>query len=186
MASNPSTLTFTELTAMLDARPEETRRHELIDGVLHVTPSPINRHQRAVGRVFSALEDYESTHGGLVVVGGGLYYDEHNYVEPDVLFLRADHPDVESQRYTTHPPTIAVEVSSDSTRRRDLTVKRRLYERIGVGEYWFVDLRNEVLLVHRQDQGFDLPDTLGIGGVLTSPLLPGFKLPVARPLSFRD
>jgi Uma2 family endonuclease len=181
-----SLLTFTEMVVMLEANPHESRRHELIDGVLYVTPSPFNIHGWAVVQVSAFLWEYARSHGGMALAGGGLYYNEYNYVEPDVLFLGRDHPDVRSRRYTTRAPDIAVEVSSDSTRRRDLTIKRRLYEQTGVGEYWFVDLRDERLLVHRQDPGYDRPLTLAPGDTLTTPLLAGLAIPVTELVDFPD
>ena len=38
-------------------------------------------------------------------------------------------------------PAFALEVASPSTARRDLTEKRELYARIGIGEYWRLDSR---------------------------------------------
>ncbi len=39
-----------------DALPDDGRRHELIDGVLVVTPAPAWPHQRAVTRLLSLLD----------------------------------------------------------------------------------------------------------------------------------
>ncbi len=179
MASEPQTmLTFTEMLAMLEANPDETRRHELIDGVLYVTPAPFNPHSMLVGELTGRFWQYQQAAGGRTLPGGGLCYDEHNYIEPDVMFVCADHLDHVTSRYTIAAPDIAVEVSSDSTRARDLTVKRRLYERTGVGEYWFVDLRKCAVVVHRQAEGFDEPETLETDDTLTSSLLPGFSVRV--------
>lgn len=181
MASEPVTLlTFTELQAMLEAHPDEIRRHELIDGVLYVTAYPFNPHQWMVGEIQGLLWTYQQEHGGMTLPGGGVYYDEYNYVEPDLLYTRAEHLDRVTARYTEAAPDLVVEVSSKSTRRRDLTIKRGLYERTGVVEYWFVDLRDKLVLVHRRDPGFDQPLRLGPGDTLTSPVLPGFALPVAN------
>jgi Uma2 family endonuclease len=42
---------------------------------------------------------------------------------------------------------LVVEILSPGTRRRDLTVKRELYARFGVREYWIVDPANRSLTV---------------------------------------
>ena len=74
-----------------------------------------------------------------------------------------------------------------ATRRRDETIKRHLYERSGVAEYWVVDPDTDVVRVYRQgadrfDRAVEL--TREAGDVLTTPLLPGLDLPLER--IFRD
>jgi Uma2 family endonuclease len=80
-------------------------------------------------------------------------------------------------------PEIVIEIGSKSTRKRDETIKRRLYERSGVSEYWVVDPEIDVVRVYRRGMdGFDRPIELRAdqGDALTTPLLPGLTLPLAR------
>jgi Uma2 family endonuclease len=51
---------------------------------------------------------------------------------------------------------LAVEVLSPSTARADRTVKRRLFQRVGVPEYWIVDV--EARLVERWRPGDARPE----------------------------
>jgi Uma2 family endonuclease len=85
-------------------------------------------------------------------------------------------------------PDLAVEIASPGTRQRDETIKRHLYERSGVSEYWVVDPDIDVVRVYRRagDEGFGRPTELSreAGDVLTTDLLPGLDLPLAR--IFRD
>ena len=61
------------------------------------------------------------------------------------------------------PPELVVEIGSPSTRRRDETVKRTLYEGAGVSEYWVVDPDLDVVRVYRRlDQRFTRPDQLSL------------------------
>ena len=53
------------------------------------------------------------------------------------------------ERNARGAPDLAIEVLSPSTRRRDEILKRRLYERTGVGEYWTVDPKIEAVKVYR-------------------------------------
>lgn len=69
-------------------------------------------------------------------------------------------------------PDIVIEVMLPETRERDEGVKRRLYERYGVNEYWLVDLESKSVKIYRR--GFEIP----MGETVTSPLLPEFSLPI--------
>lgn len=76
-------------------------------------------------------------------------------------------------------PDLVVEVSSPSTRDRDLGLKRDVYERLGVTEYWFVDLESATIVVHRLEAGrYPSPEVLRRGEMLMSSALPGFRLAV--------
>jgi Uma2 family endonuclease len=80
-------------------------------------------------------------------------------------------------------PDLIVEIGSPSTRRRDETIKRRLYERSGVKEYWIVDPDVDVVRVYRPgDGGYTRPVELSLeaGDTLTTPLLPGLELPLGQ------
>lgn len=44
-----------------------------------------------------------------------------------------------SIQHVTGAPDLVVEIASPGTRNRDETIKRRLYERSSVVEYWVVD-----------------------------------------------
>ena len=80
-------------------------------------------------------------------------------------------------------PELVIEVGSLSTRKRDETIKRRLYERGGVNEYWVVDPEVDVVRVYRMgSKGFEKPAELSreAGDVLSTSLLPGLELPLAR------
>ena len=158
-------------------------RRELIDGELFVSPSPVRRHQRAVARITAAFVTYVDEHGGEVLPApADVYFSETTVVEPDVLYISASRVDqLTDDRFTDIAPDLVVEVSSPSTRRLDLIHKRGLYEREGVAEYWFVDLDEDHVDVHRLDDDgrYGLPTTLGPDAVLTCLVAPGLVLPVA-------
>ena len=48
-------------------------------------------------------------------------------------------------------PELVIEIGSPSTRKRDETIKKRLYEREGVSEYWVVDPDLDVIRVYARD-----------------------------------
>ncbi len=176
MASEPNTsgLTYDDLLAM----PEDRVRRDLLDGELYVT-SPGRRHSRAVLVLGARLLAYEKEHGGETHASVfDVYLSHTNVVEPDAMYVRAEHMERFDDRKLTGPPDLVVEISSPSTRRHDLTKKLEVYERFGVPEYWFIDLHRDVVEVRRLREGYERPQVLGRGEVLRSPELPGFELGV--------
>ena len=82
---------------------------------------------------------------------------------------------------------LVIEVGSESTRKRDETIKRTLYDRAGVVEYWIVDPEIDVVRIYRRaDDRFSRPAELSrrAGDVLTTDLLP--ELEIALEFLFRE
>ena len=166
--------------------PDDGNRHELIDGEHYVTPSPNTAHQRIVGRLHLALGRYLETHpiGELFLAPFDVVFSHFDVVEPDLLYITNERrQDVLTAQHVRGTPDLVIEVGSPSTRRRDETIKRRLYERAGVAEYWIVDPDLEVVRIYqRQGDGYARAreSTREAGDVLASPLFPGLELSLER------
>jgi Uma2 family endonuclease len=160
--------------------PDDHLRREIIDGELIVTASPVPRHQLAVMNISGRLYNYKADRGGQVYPAPlDVFFADDNVVEPDVLYIRADHLERIGPNYVHDAPDLVVEVSSPSTRRLELVRKRELYERFGVPEYWYVDLdadRVEVYLLI--DGSYSPPRLLYPGELLESSNLEGFTIAV--------
>ncbi|MCC7031219.1 MAG: Uma2 family endonuclease, partial [Acidobacteria bacterium] len=77
--------------------PDDGLRHELIDGVHYVTPSPVTRHQVLVGRLHFALELYLRAHPGsgqVFLAPLDVVLSNWDVVEPDLLLIAANQPDI--------------------------------------------------------------------------------------------
>ena len=166
--------------------PDDGKRHELIDGEHYVSPSPNTKHQFCVGAVFNAIWNLVQEHrtGQVFVAPFDVLFSRFDVVEPDILFIsRGRLATVLTDKNVQGAPDLVVEVGSPSTLRRDETVKRQLYERCGVAEYWFVDPDTDVVRVYRLEgshYGHARELSLEAKDVLTTPLLPGLELPLAR------
>ncbi len=144
--------------AELLALPEDGKRHELLDGVHVVTPTPRLQHQRAAREVSKLLENQCEEDPDLEVFGvpGDIQLNDHTVAEPDAFVLRRN-PDKPYQSWADAPiPLLAVEILSPSTASRDRGIKRRLYLEAGVEEYWIVDI--DAQLVERWRQGDERPE----------------------------
>ncbi len=77
-----------------------------------------------------------------------------------------------------------IEVLSPSTRKRDRHVKRLLYDRTGVREYWLVDPEQALVTLYRRDTDGSFPLaaelTADAHDTLATPLVPTWSLPLAR------
>lgn len=116
-------LTISDLPEQVAAWP----RYELIDGSLTVSPSPGLRHQAIVAAIYDALR--ASVPGDArVLPGANVMPHEKTLVIPDVLVVRRARVARGGLGVEPQEVLLAVEVESDSTRRRDRTLKRTLYE----------------------------------------------------------
>ena len=75
---------------------------------------------------------------------------------------------------------LVIEMLSPGTATRDRRLKRDLYERSGVREYWLVDPRADAVEVCRRlGDNFAAPEVYRGDAAVTTPLLPGLELPLS-------
>ena len=164
--------------------PDDGLRHELIDGEHFVTPSPIPAHQFIVGNLYFSIGTYLKKHpiGVIAFAPLDVVFTRYDVVEPDLIYFSSERfREVVTEKNAQGPPNLAIEIVSPGTRRRDEVLKRRLYERMGVDEYWIVDPKVATVKVHRLEDGKYRRTELSLeeNDVLTTPLLPGLALPLS-------
>lgn len=163
--------------------PDDGRRHEFIDGVHYVTASPNFRHEIVRQRLNFALTSHlKATRTGLVL-SIDCVMSFFDIVWPDLVVVRTSQFEILTTRNIKGAPAIVIEVLSRSTSNRDRTIKRDLYERKGVGEYWVVDGSRNTIDVQRLHHGkFAKPERLrkADDDVLVTGLLPGFELSLSE------
>ncbi len=163
--------------------PDDGLRHELIDGVHYVTPSPVTRHQVLVARLHFALELHLRARPGsgqVFLAPLDVVLSNWDVVEPDLLLVAGDQPGLVTAKNVQGPPALVIEVLSPGTRSRDRRLKRDLFERTGVRECWLVDPDTDTVTVYRRSTsaGFEQPQVLAGDDTLVTALLPGFGLPL--------
>lgn len=163
--------------------PNDANRYEIIDGELFVTPSPRRAHQKGVSNLIYYLNDFVKKHdlGEIYPAPFDVVFSRFDVVEPDVLYISKARSSVLSEKNVQGAPDLVVEVLSETTADIDRTTKLQLYARFGVQEYWVIDPDDCSAEVYRlQQQGFELTAKLGASDALTSPLFPGFSLPLKK------
>ena len=119
-----------------DALPDDGYRHELLDGVLLMTPSPVTRHQDLVLALALRLRDSAPPSAKVLIAPYDVVLGDRTVLAPDVVVARR--VDV-TEKNLPGPPLLPVEVLSPSTRLFDLGRKLQLLEEAGCPSYWVVD-----------------------------------------------
>ncbi len=163
--------------------PEDGRLYEILDGELFVSPAPSYRHQRISIKLLGFLIPFlaRENRGEVLHAPLGVKLSDFDVPEPDLLVVLAAHRSRISENGVQGPPDLVVEILSPGTAGLDLGVKRQLYERFGVPEYWIVDPRAEqvevLTLRTGQYRAFGLFQRTE---ALRSPLLSGLEIPLAE------
>jgi Uma2 family endonuclease len=161
--------------------PNNGRRYEIVDGELFVTPSPRRAHQKVVTRLSRHLDEFveKSGHGEVYVAPFDVVFSLHDVVEPDILYVSKERASVVTEKNVQGAPDLVVEVLSETTAEIDRTTKLKLYARHGVQEYWLIDPEACSAEIYRREaRGFERVASLKSSDSLTTPLLPGFSVPL--------
>jgi Uma2 family endonuclease len=157
----PATTEHYWLPVDLEQFPEgDGCKYECIDGVLLVTPAPRMVHAAALAHLSNMLNRGLPGSGAtprVVSSTADLCPEPTTVVEPDLFVLRAP----ATAKTRLDDPACAVliaEVLSPSTAKRDRGIKRLLYQRVGVPEYWIVDL--DARLIERWTPSDSRPEIL--------------------------
>ena len=161
--------------------PEDGNRYEVIDGSLYMAPAPLFKHQQISGALYLRLAVFvEDTESGFVLYAPlDVVLSEHHVVQPDILFISSDRATIITDANVQGAPDLIVEILSKTNRRHDEIVKRKLYEKFGVQEYWIVDPELETVKIYQfDDEVYGTPVLLSHekGDTVTSTLLPGLQL----------
>lgn len=162
----------------------EGLRYEILNGELVIRGRPLIRHARVVSVLLRHLATWAHERGGEAFADAGVEVAGQQLV-PDVVLMGPERA-AEIDKDGFHvAPDLVVEVTSPGTRSLDLHEKRDIYESLGVGEYWVVDLGRNVVLVHRLGDAGRYAVTESTGGSLTPLAAPGSTVPVAELLADR-
>ena len=163
--------------------PEDGYQYEVFDGELVMTPAPTPKHQEIVVRLTRALDEFveENQLGKVYVAPVDILFDQYTILQPDVLFVGTARLHIIQEDAIEGAPDLALEVLSKSTLRKDRVRKLATYSEFGVREYWIVDpVQKKIEVYERAGEELRFRQAFSSSDTLESPLLSGFRLPVAR------
>jgi Uma2 family endonuclease len=181
-----SAMTPEEFDAIDDG--EEGYRYELINGVLVVSPYPLEAERDPNEELGRWLRNYKEFHPN----GTSLDKTLNEQTIRTRNRRRADRVIWAGLGRIPDPakdvPTIGVEFVSAGkrNRRRDYFTKRDEYMEAGVSEYWIIDRFRRIMTVYHNEKGKIRDQIVQENEVYQTPLLPGFELPLAQLLALAD
>lgn len=101
-------------------------------------------------------------------------------VQPDIVFVTKADLGIIGDRLEG-VPDLLIEILSPSNKTHDRIVKRDLYARNGVREYWIVDPDGQTMEVFTLAEGRYAPaGYFRVADTLRSPMLAGFTMPLSQ------
>lgn len=132
----------------------ERKKDEKIDGVIYdMSPLPGYNHFIINGNIYTLIK--QGLKGSVCTVSienlDFKYHPEENddYLCPDIMII-CDRKRLKGGAYSGVPKFIA-ETLSHSTAKRDKTIKKDIYEKAGVEEYWIVSPQGSVEIYYLED-----------------------------------
>lgn len=156
-------------------------RYELIDGVAYAMgPAPVRRHQgillelaRQVANILegSPCRPYIAPFDVRLPKTDEIDNEVDTVVQPDLVVI-CDRAKLDDKGCRGAPDWV-VEVLSPSTAGHDQILKRALYQRVGVREYWLVHPVDRIVTIYTLNFGsYGVPDVRELVGTLAVGVLP--------------
>ncbi len=141
---------------------EDDKRYEIIEGELLMAPAPTPYHQAVSRNIEFAMWNYVKKKKLGVVYHAPIdvVLDKHNVFQPDIVFISKERKEIVKEKAIKGVPDLVVEIISPSSLGRDTVLKRNVYERKGVKEFWLVypDMKCIEVLVLNKEGKYELYD----------------------------
>jgi len=159
-------------------RLEDEQRYEIFNGELSMAPAPDTWHQDWLNGINLLLTPFVRKRklGRVFIAPVDVVLDSENVVQPDIVFVAQAHCGIIEKRAIFGVPDLVVEFVSPSSVRRDRYVKKDIYARFGVKEYWIGDAANRSIEVLTLKAGrYELFCSAEEQGKITSSVVAGFE-----------
>ncbi|MDX2078155.1 MAG: Uma2 family endonuclease [bacterium] len=182
--SKTNLITADEFWTFLETVEDETRRFELIEGVIEEMSPASMEHGRLSGRILGKIFVYLESNPIGLPFGDGVGYQlkEYNILMPDMSFISKSRLITPLPKVYPIAPDLAVEVISPSNTYREIRSKIEAYLAHGTQLVWAVYPEDKVVDVWRampdgslNKRTFTINDTLSGEGIL-----PDFTLPISQ------
>ncbi len=159
---------------------ENEKIYELIYGMLIKMPPPIVRHQDISRNIEFKMWDFVRKRklGKVFDAPISVRFSDDIALQPDISFISKDRSYIIEEKYIDGTPDLIVEIISKRTKKKDTKIKKRIYEKYGVKEYWIVNPFDKSIEVYvLNDEGkYDLYLRVEKKGKVVSSVLKDFEI----------
>lgn len=130
--------------------------YEIIGGKKIMAPAANLDHSGVISRLVTVFSNYFLAHKSGYVFSDDVdvHFSDGSLYKPDlVVVLKSNEKILANRKAIYGAPDMVVEVLSYSTRRKDKTIKKDVYEAQGVREYWIIDPRAKIVTVYLLSDG---------------------------------
>lgn len=162
--------------------PDDGPRYELIEGELLMAPAPNRYHQEILGNLYFLLTSYlkQNRIGKLDVAPFDVIFDEHNVLQPDIIFFSNARAAALTTAGASGAPDLAIEILSPGAEERDRVLKRKIFARTGVEELWLVLPDKRRIEIYRLQENPDrAAQNVAATERFSSKLFPGLTIDAA-------
>ena len=128
---------------------------ELINGTIYMSPAPTTEHQRIIRKLAFQISSFIENQnlGEVFFAPCDVYFDEKaNAVQPDIIFISSKKNGIVQKSGIHGVPDLLIEVLSSGNSEHDTVIKKELYQKFGVQEYWIVNPET------KETMGYSLKD----------------------------
>ena len=138
--------------------------YEIIEGEKFMAASPYWEHVNVTANLIATIGAYARINklGVAVADNFDVHFPDGSLFRPDFIFVSSENAKkfFSKRNATLHGvPDMVAEIFSRSTMKRDVGIKKDIYERNGVKEYWIIDPWSEYIQVYiLRDGKYQLDD----------------------------
>jgi len=135
--------------------PNDQKIYQVIGGKLLMVPAPSTRHQNVSRNLEFIIWSFVKSHNLGMVYDAPIdvVFSSVDVVQPDIVFIARNRLAVVKEKGIFGAPDWVIEIVSSSTSKIDIKLKKDLYERFGVREYWIVYPEDEKVEVYLLKEG---------------------------------
>ncbi len=142
-------------------------------------PSPFRKHQNVSSNLNGIIWNHVKTNrlGKVYFSPLDVIFEEGlNRLQPDILFIRKENVDIE-QDWIRGVPDMVCEIVSPGTFRKDTEVKKAIYEKYRVPEYWIVIPELQTVEIFTiENNKYKLHSIAELEGTVTSKVIEGLQV----------